>query len=461
MTPDPACHVPRTGLLGRVGRAVPAAVVLAALAGAAYWGHHTGWTLHPGGPPGRAVPDRGLAEVRVGPPEPGRADLPPALRRPVAIVFDSADAVEKAGIDVAPAWQERATESVTAGGQVGFDPARVVRVPARAPGSARRVFKTVGDPVRAGEILALLDSAEVGKAKAEFLQALVQARLRRRALDGLTLAGATVPPRQRAEAEAALKDADTRVLAAEQALVNLGLPVRAADFADVPPDEAGRRLRLAGVPAATPGTDPAVATANLLPVVAPLDGVVLTADVTAGEVAEAGRVLFVVVDPSRVWVTLHVGAGDAQRVGVSRPARFRPDGTADEAAGRVAWVGTAADEVTRTVPVRLELANEAGTLRAGTLGRGRVVVREAADAVLVPAQAVRAVGGTPVVFVRDPDFLMSGGPKAFHARPVRTAATDGGEVEVVAGLKPGEVVATRGSDLLLGELTKSAAGGGR
>lgn len=432
--------------------------MLAALAGVAYWGHHTGWTLHPGGPPGRAVPDRGLAEVRVGPPEPGWEDLPPALRRPVTIAFDSAEAVERAGIDIAPAWQDRVTESVTAGGQVGFDPARVVRVPARVPGTAQRVFKTVGDPVTAGEVLALVESADVGRAKAEFLQALVQARLRRRALDGLTLAGAVVPPRQRAEAEAARKDAETRVLAAEQALLNLGLPVRAADFADAPPDEAGRRLRLAGVPAGTPGVDPAAATANLLPVVAPLGGVVLAADVTAGEVAEAGRVLFVVVDPSRVWVTLHVGAGDAPRVAVGMPARFRPDGTTDEAVGRVAWVGPAADEVTRSVPARVELVNDAGLLRAGTLGRGRVVVREADDAVLVPPGAVRAVGGAPVVFVRDPDFLTPAGPKAFHVRPVRTAATDGDATQIVSGLKPGEVVATRGSDLLLGELTRSVAG---
>jgi hypothetical protein len=66
--------------------------------------------------------------------------------------------------------------------------------------------------------------------------------------------------------------------------------------------------------------------------------------------------------------------------------------------------------------------------------------------------------GTPVVFVRDANYLKPGGPKAFHARPVQTGAKAGRYTEIRSGLAKGEVVATRGSNLLLGELERFALG---
>jgi cobalt-zinc-cadmium efflux system membrane fusion protein len=214
------------------------------------------------------------------------------------------------------------------------------------------------------------------------------------------------------------------------------------------------RMRLLGVPQGTQDLDAKTATANLIPVRAPFAGVVLSADAVVGEVAEPGRPLFAVADPRRVWVTLHVRAGDAGRVAVGQSVRFRTDGAAEEVGGKVEWIGRAADEATRTVPVRAALPNDTGRLRAGTLGQGRVVLRREAKAILVPHEAVQVFRGTPVVFVRHPDYLKPGGPKSFAARPVRVGAKDAENTEVVAGLKAEEVVATRGSGLLLTELTR-------
>jgi cobalt-zinc-cadmium efflux system membrane fusion protein len=134
-----------------------------------------------------------------------------------------------------------------------------------------------------------------------------------------------------------------------------------------------------------------------------------------------------------------------------------------DAVGQVTWVGVTADETTRTVPVWADLPNPHGRLRVATLGTGRIVLREEAAVVLVPTVALQTVGDVPVVFVRDKEFLSSGGPKAFHVRPVLVGARTAREVEVIAGLWPGEVVATKGSDVLLNELRKhlAARAGGR
>jgi cobalt-zinc-cadmium efflux system membrane fusion protein len=192
---------------------------------------------------------------------------------------------------------------------------------------------------------------------------------------------------------------------------------------------------------------------------APFDGVVLASDVITGELVDTTKVLFVVLDPRRVWLTLHVGLEDVGCVAVGRTVKFRPDGLEEEFTGKLTWVGTGSDAKTRTVPVRAELANEAGRLRASTFGVGRIVLREEPDAMVVPAEAVQSDGGSQIVFVRHRDFLQPNGPKEFFVRAVRTGARQGPNTEIIAGVLPGEVVVTRGSRRLLNELKKSTAAG--
>lgn len=451
-----------TGLVPWVRRTVPFVLVAAGLVGVALWGHRTDWTFTrtPRSAERSSAPGE-LARVRVGAALPARPDIPSALRREVTIEFDSVDAVDAAGIAIAPAWAGPIAEAVEAPGEVGFDPALVARVGPRAAGTVWQVTKKAGDPVAAGEVLALVDAADAGKAKAEYQQALVQVRLREQTLASrraAAKAAQAVSAQAVREAEAALAEAETRLLAAAQALASLDLTTDPARYPDLSIDAVVARMRLLGVPPDTAGLDPKAATANLIPVRAPFAGVVLSADAVAGETTELTRPLFVIADPRRVWVTLHVRAGDAGRVAVGQPVRFRTDGSAEEFGGKVEWVGRAADEATRTVPVRVVLPNDAGRLRAGTLGQGRVVLRQEPKAILVPHDAVQTFRGHPVVFVRHPNYLKPDGPKAFRTRPVRVGAKDGENTEIVAGLKADEVVATKGSGLLLNELTRAADG---
>ena len=121
------------------------------------------------------------------------------------------------------------------------------------------------------------------------------------------------------------------------------------------------------------------------------------------------------------------------------------------------WVGTAADEATRTIPVRAEAENPNGTLRASTLARGRLVFRSEPGAIVVPHEAVRSFRGRSVVFVRHPDFLKPDGPKSFSARVVTIGGRDEQHTEILTGLVVGEVVATTRGDVLLAELDRAAA----
>ena len=79
---------------------------------------------------------------------------------------------------------------------------------------------------------------------------------------------------------------------------------------------------------------------------------------------------------------------------------------------------------------------------------------------MVPAGSVQSTGDAHFVFVRDKNYLQPDAPKVFHARQVRIGAKDEGYVELLAGVLPGEVVATAGSSVLLSQLLKSNLGAG-
>jgi cobalt-zinc-cadmium efflux system membrane fusion protein len=382
------------------------------------------------------------------------------------IQFASETAVKKAGIGIDTVWTAPMMEFVAGNGELVYDQIRTARLSARAPGTVFRVFKQVGDPVRQGDILALVDAADVGKAKAEFLQALVQTRLKSKLMQSYQAEAksGTVAARSVLEVETALSEARIRLATAQQALVNLGMPVRAETFAATTDIQLADQLRFLGLPKIIADTlDPQSTTGNLVAIVAPLDGVVTRRDTVPGEHVDPMKTLFVVVDPRQMWLLVDIRIEDAQAVSLGKPIRFRHEGAREEAVGQVEWISTEADHKTRTVKVRAVLPNADGKLRANTFGTGRIILREEPKAIVVPTAAVQWEGDCFVVFVQDRNYAKDdpGRPtKVFHTRDVRLGAKDEGKTEIIAGVLPGEIVVTDGSALLRAELLKGNIGDG-
>lgn len=509
------------GVVRRLARTAPPVLVFSILAGLLVWGHRTGWTipkfssLAGEGAAGKDdwcnehnVPEsacvecnpellprpesfgwcrtHGVHDCPLCHPEVAQvgmrpvvtdADLDRAKRaleftdRPEnasrcrlhtrRIQYATHEAVERAGIEVEPVWTGPVVEAAGGSGEIVYDQTRTARLSTRVPGIMFRAYKQVGDRVREGEVVGLVDAADVGRAKAEFLHAFVQVRLKLRVVEGLRSSNGVVPGRAVAEAEAAVSEARIRLTTARQALTNLGMPVAPEDMEKVPEDQLATRLHFLGLPQSLADTlDPKTTTGNLLPLFAPFDGVVASRDVVAGEVVEMTKVLFVVVDPRKVWANLDLRSEDVTAVALGQPVRFLPDGAKAEAAGTVQWVSGEADHKTRTVRVRAVLDNGDGRLRANTFGAGRVILRDEKEVVVVPSGAVHWEGCCHVVFVRNKDYLKDGSPKLFHVRTVRTGAKTDTQTEIIAGVLPGEVVAVRGSAALRAELLKNNLGEG-
>jgi cobalt-zinc-cadmium efflux system membrane fusion protein len=383
------------------------------------------------------------------------------LRR---VQFASVEAIAKAGVDIAVVKEQPIVEAVAANGEVVYDQNRMAHLSSRVAGTVWLVERQVGDRVQKGDCLALVDAADVGKAKAELLQAIAQVRLRQATYERMKkLADGTISIQKLREAETALQEAEIRQRSAQQVLVNLGLPVRVADFAALELSEIAGRIHFLGLPAElVKELDHGTTTSNLLPIRAPLDGVVIERHVVAGEVVDTSTVLFAVADLSRMWLSLNVREDDARYVTVGQPVLFRPSSSAGKAEirGTLAWISTSADDETRTVQVRVELPNGDGRLRANTFGTGRIVLREEPQAIVVPSEAVHWDGACHVVFVRDKHYFDPNSPKFFHVRSVRPGVKDADTTEIIAGLVPGEVIASRNSVVLEAQLLKSNLGAG-
>jgi cobalt-zinc-cadmium efflux system membrane fusion protein len=261
-----------------------------------------------------------------------------------------------------------------------------------------------------------------------------------------------------ADAKTALQEAEVALISARQALVNLGLEVPDT-FADTDPQKIADSLRFLGIPPEVLKTLPApTRSANLIAIRAPYSGVIVSADVVAGEVVAPTDVLFTVADPTRMWLTISIRQEDARYVRVGQSVVFRTDDASQEASGQIGWISPAVDPRTRTLQARVDLTNEDARLKDNTFGTSEIRLRSEPHAIAVPREAVQATADATFVFVRDRNFLKPDAPKVFYPRQVRTGAVDGAYVELLAGVLPGEVVATKGSSVLMAQLLRGNLG---
>lgn len=378
------------------------------------------------------------------------------------IQFASIESVQQAGVDVELADRAPIVEAITGSGEIVYDPTRQASLASRLPGTVWLVSKNVGDPVTKGEVLAVIDAAAVGELKTTLLRALAERNLQQQNVARLREARGAVAGSRILDSEAALAKAQADVLAADQSLRNLGLPVDVSSLQGLDEQQVLDELRLLGIPdSIRRQIDSQTVTSNLLPVRSPIEGVVVERSVAPGEVVDPARILFQVADVRQMWLTLNVPLENMNQLAIGQRVHFHADGSREMVVGKLDWISTSADRMTRMVQVRAVLDNADGRLRSETFGTGEIILRSESDAIVIPTNASHWEGCCQVVFVRDKNFFDSPeSAKVFHVRSVRLGAVSGNRTEVLSGVLPGEVIATAGSDVLRAQLLKNNLGAG-
>jgi RND family efflux transporter MFP subunit len=173
-------------------------------------------------------------------------------------------------------------------------------------------------------------------------------------------------------------------------------------------------------------------------VVAPFDGVVTKKWADVGDLASPGKPLVEIEDPSQLRVQADVPDVIAAHVHEGGQLGVRVDALNKELTGTVAEISPAADPVTHTFRVKVNLAAVPG-LRSGQFARLEVPVGES-DALLVPEPAVVERGQMEILFV------VANGHA--HLRLVKTGRHIGDQVEILSGLDAGDVVVVGGASQL-------------
>jgi Cu(I)/Ag(I) efflux system membrane fusion protein len=207
-------------------------------------------------------------------------------------------------------------------------------------------------------------------------------------------------------------------------------------------EDSRRRLELLGI--AAPEIAELERTGQPLraiPVRSPVSGHVIEKNAVQGVYVQPGTALFQIANLSRVWVIADVYEYEVGRVAVGQPASIEVATYPGETfTGTITFVSPTLSTETRTLRVRVELANPGFRLKPGMYGTVRVQVARA-DALVVPADAVVDTGDTQYVFLARP-----GG--TFEPRRVTVGARAGGKAQIVHGLAAGETVVTTGNFLL-------------
>ncbi|WP_437599439.1 efflux RND transporter periplasmic adaptor subunit [Sorangium sp. So ce590] len=359
----------------------------------------------------------------------GRVELSPAM-------------IQNAGLEILTAGPGKVAVTVTLPGEVALNAEAIAHVTPRVPGTAREVKKQLGDTVKRGEVLAVLDSRELAELQRELLAAKERLSL---AETSFTRHEALWKERISAEKE---------YLAAKQAVAEARIEHRSA----------AQKLSATAGSGATRGTGYAL--------VAPMDGTIIEKHIAIGEVLKEDTQVFVIADLSTIWVNVTVYAKDLSRVQVGQTAWVKAEGIEQAAQGTLAYLGQVVDEQNRSAVARVILQSPGAAWRPGLFATADIAVEEVAAPVVISDEAIQRIEGREVAFVEQHGGFevrpvkigrrgMSSpgsGAKGADRRPGAPSVEHAPVVEILAGVAAGERYAGKNSFILKAELGKSEAG---
>lgn len=190
-------------------------------------------------------------------------------------------------------------------------------------------------------------------------------------------------------------------------------------------------------------------TLAMLEVKAPLAGVVVDRNATAGETVPDGTALYTIADLGTVWVDLNVPKSAQGRVRIGQAVIIHPDDGGPEATGTIGWISPFGSTEAQTLVARVILPNPDGRWRPGLFIKAEIRLDVARVAVAVKDSGIQTLFDFTVVFSQHGEL--------YQARPLELGRRMNGYVEVLKGINAGELYVTENSFLIKADIGKSGA----
>ncbi|MFZ2447453.1 MAG: efflux RND transporter periplasmic adaptor subunit [Syntrophobacteraceae bacterium] len=341
--------------------------------------------------------------------------------------------MKQAGIEVGLAESGQIQNELSLPGVVALNEDRKAHILPRVPGVVREVRKGLGDTVRQGEVMAVIESGELAEVKAEYLAA----------REKTALAHAKFVREERLWKKKI--SAEQEYLEARQELAESKIALRSAE----------QKLHVIGLTHEQLDQLPRASDLYFtrFEITAPFNSTVIEKHITLGEMVKDDSDIFMLADLGTVWVNLTVYQKDLPRVKKGQRVLISLGQEGDEQAeGKIAYVQPVVKEETRTATATVFLPNPEGNWRPGMFVTAKVLTESATAPIVVPQSAIQTVEGKTVVFVRTKE--------GFEPRPVATGRATNGNTEITSGLSRGERYAVKGTFTLKAQLSKGAFGDG-
>lgn len=361
---------------------------------------------------------------------------PSTATPPPGIVRVKPEMVAQAGIEVRPVIRGEFRTYRDFPGTVRPNENELAEITALVRGRVVDVYADLGQEVKAGTSLALLNSSELALAQSSYLKAKAILHVAEQAFERAKfLLKEKVIGRgefQRRQGELIGSRAEARE--ARDRLQLLGMAEK--DIRQLEGDETIR---------------------SKVTIRAPFAGRIITRNVTMGEVVGTSEKLFVVADLSKVWVVANIPEKDIQYIHRSadrdRSVEILLSAYPHEDfRGTITYVGDVLDSVTRTMRIRVEVPNPEGRLKPEMFASVRIYSHPESNVLTIPSTAVQRDQGNAVVFVQLDD-------QQFAQRVVKLDSESGDLLKVLDGLQEGDQVVVSGAFVLKSEFASQHQGG--
>jgi len=308
---------------------------------------------------------------------------------------------------------------VSAPGKIMADENRIAHIGPVIPARIHEVLFNLGDRVKKGEELVCLESTELGEKRAAYDRAVAK----------LEIAVADYNRKKKLHEENVIS---------EKALLESELQKKNAE---INAEYTRKMLLIAGLTEDEINSPPtahgsvSVCTVHLH---SPIDGIIIERKAKKGQKVDKPDCLFEIADLSKVWIEADIFEKDLSKIKIGDVIRVKVSAFPGEVfMGKIFFIGYTMNEETRTIKVRSEVDNPELKLRPGMFSSIEIVTGVKEDVVIVPKSAVLDDENLKIVFVKEGND--------YHRHVVKVGVESGNYMEIVEGLKAGDLVVTQGN----------------
>lgn len=314
--------------------------------------------------------------------------------------------------------------------QIALNENTLTHVVASVPGTVKEIFKGLGEPTKAGEALATLQSSEMAEVKSAYVSAYKNLGMQKELFerDERLWKQKIKAEIQFIQVKNLYENAKINLEQSKQKLLALSMT-----------ESQIQKLPEQTIPL------------NIYTIDSPIDGKVIERHITLGEVISGNKQVFVIANLDTVWVNLAIPAEDLPKIKKDQKVEVTAHQGEKIYSGIIMYVSPVINEDSRSGRAIIQLDNKKGELHPGDFVKAQVLLNGETAILSLPNPAIQRIEGKSVVFVKGKNHL-------FEARSIDIRGSDKAEfVEVVGGLAQGEEIVIKNTFFLKAELGKSEA----